>query len=58
MTGPVSLEVAGHQVTITHPDKVVFDSPTATRALTPSSTWSATTCPSPTGRCAVWPVAR
>ncbi len=25
MTGPVSLEVAGHRVTITHPDKVVFD---------------------------------
>ena len=25
MTGPVSLEVAGHDVTITHPDKVVFD---------------------------------
>jgi DNA ligase D-like protein (predicted polymerase) len=24
MTGPVSLEVAGHDVTITHPDKVVF----------------------------------
>ncbi len=24
MSGPVSLEVAGHQVTITHPDKVVF----------------------------------
>lgn len=24
MTGPVSLEVAGRQVTITHPDKVVF----------------------------------
>ncbi len=24
MTGSVSLEVAGHQVTITHPDKVVF----------------------------------
>nr|WP_156751838.1 DNA polymerase domain-containing protein [Mycobacterium sp. E2497] len=23
--GPVSLEVAGHEVTITHPDKVVFD---------------------------------
>jgi DNA ligase D-like protein (predicted polymerase) len=25
MTGPVSLEVAGRQVTITHPDKVVFE---------------------------------
>ncbi|OBA83855.1 DNA polymerase domain-containing protein [Mycobacterium sp. 1164966.3] len=25
MTEPVSLEVAGHQVTITHPDKVVFE---------------------------------
>ncbi len=25
MTGPVSLEVAGHQVKVTHPDKVVFD---------------------------------
>ncbi len=25
MAGPVSLEVAGHQLTITHPDKVVFD---------------------------------
>jgi DNA ligase D-like protein (predicted polymerase) len=25
MTGPESLEVAGHDVTITHPDKVVFD---------------------------------
>src|SRR6201988_2341352 len=25
MTGPVSLEVAGHEVTITHPDKVVFE---------------------------------
>ena len=25
MAGPVSLEVAGHQVTITHPDKVVFE---------------------------------
>jgi DNA ligase D-like protein (predicted polymerase) len=24
MTGPVSLEVAGHKVTVTHPDKVVF----------------------------------
>ena len=24
MTGPASLEVAGRQVTITHPDKVVF----------------------------------
>ena len=24
MTGPVSLEVAGHRVSITHPDKVVF----------------------------------
>jgi DNA ligase D-like protein (predicted polymerase) len=24
MTGPVSLDVAGHRVTITHPDKVVF----------------------------------
>ncbi len=24
MTGPVSLEVAGHRVTVTHPDKVVF----------------------------------
>ncbi|HSS24967.1 MAG TPA: DNA polymerase domain-containing protein [Mycobacterium sp.] len=24
MTGPVSLEVAGHEVTITHPDKIVF----------------------------------
>ncbi|QUR66019.1 DNA polymerase domain-containing protein [Mycobacterium spongiae] len=24
MTGPVSLHVAGHEVTITHPDKVVF----------------------------------
>jgi DNA primase len=24
MTGPVSLEVAGRQLTITHPDKVVF----------------------------------
>src|SRR6516164_5159418 len=24
MTGPVSLEMAGRQVTITHPDKVVF----------------------------------
>jgi DNA ligase D-like protein (predicted polymerase) len=24
MTGPVSLEAAGHQVSITHPDKVVF----------------------------------
>jgi DNA ligase D-like protein (predicted polymerase) len=27
MTGPVSLEVAGRQVTITHPDKVVFPGP-------------------------------
>jgi DNA ligase D-like protein (predicted polymerase) len=25
MTGPASLEVAGHEVTITHPDKVVFE---------------------------------
>ena len=25
MAGPVSLEVAGREVTITHPDKVVFD---------------------------------
>ncbi|HKI43506.1 MAG TPA: DNA polymerase domain-containing protein [Mycobacterium sp.] len=25
MTGPVSLEVAGHQVKVTNPDKVVFD---------------------------------
>ncbi len=25
MAGPVSLEVAGHEVTITHPDKVVFE---------------------------------
>jgi DNA ligase D-like protein (predicted polymerase) len=25
MPGPVSLEVAGHQVTVTHPDKVVFE---------------------------------
>jgi DNA ligase D-like protein (predicted polymerase) len=25
MTGPASVEVAGHQVTITHPDKVVFE---------------------------------
>ncbi|WP_454561124.1 DNA polymerase domain-containing protein [Mycobacterium haemophilum] len=25
MTGPVSLEVAGHQVAITHPDKIIFD---------------------------------
>lgn len=25
MTGPASLEVAGHQVAITHPDKVVFE---------------------------------
>ncbi|MBW0012173.1 DNA polymerase domain-containing protein [Mycobacterium sp.] len=25
MAGPVSLEVAGHHVTVTHPDKVVFD---------------------------------
>jgi DNA ligase D-like protein (predicted polymerase) len=25
MTGPVALEVAGHEVTITHPDKVVFE---------------------------------
>ncbi|OBF54496.1 DNA polymerase domain-containing protein [Mycobacterium sp. 852002-50816_SCH5313054-b] len=25
MTGPASLEVAGHQVTVTHPDKVVFE---------------------------------
>ncbi|MEZ0354022.1 DNA polymerase domain-containing protein [Mycobacterium sp. pR1184] len=25
MTGPVSMEVAGHHVTITHPDKVVFE---------------------------------
>ena len=24
MTGPVSLEVAGHEVTITHPDKLIF----------------------------------
>src|SRR5215475_6889435 len=24
MTGPVSLEVAGHEVTITHPDRVIF----------------------------------
>jgi DNA primase len=24
MTGPVSLDVTGHRVTITHPDKVVF----------------------------------
>ncbi len=27
MTGPVSLEVAGRRVTITHPDKVVFPGP-------------------------------
>ena len=27
MTGPVSLDVAGRQVTITHPDKVVFPGP-------------------------------
>ncbi|OBI83346.1 DNA polymerase domain-containing protein [Mycobacterium sp. 1245805.9] len=26
MTGPVGMEVAGHEVTITHPDKVVFES--------------------------------
>ena len=25
MAGPVSLEVAGRQVSITHPDKVVFE---------------------------------
>ena len=25
MTGPASVEVAGHEVTITHPDKVVFE---------------------------------
>ncbi|MGZ4528077.1 MAG: DNA polymerase domain-containing protein [Mycobacterium sp.] len=25
MSGPVSLEVAGHRVTVTHPDKVVFE---------------------------------
>src|SRR5947199_8915434 len=25
MTGPVSVEVAGREVTITHPDKVVFE---------------------------------
>ncbi|OBA60401.1 DNA polymerase domain-containing protein [Mycobacterium sp. 1100029.7] len=25
MTGPVAMEVAGHEVTITHPDKVVFE---------------------------------
>jgi DNA ligase D-like protein (predicted polymerase) len=34
MTGPASFEVAGHQVTITHPDKVVFEGRGDTRAYT------------------------
>jgi DNA ligase D-like protein (predicted polymerase) len=34
MTGPASFEVAGHQVTVTHPDKVVFEGRGDTRAYT------------------------
>lgn len=49
MTRPVLLEVAGHEVTVTHPDKVVFPARTATKhRAPPSSTWSAITCPWPT----------
>ena len=48
------LEVAGREVTITNPDKVVFPDDRAT----PSSTWSATTSPSPTARCAGSPAGR
>jgi DNA ligase D-like protein (predicted polymerase) len=34
MTGPVSLEVAGRQITITHPDKVVFPAQGGSRPYT------------------------
>ncbi|CAM2881094.1 DNA polymerase domain-containing protein [Mycobacterium simiae] len=34
MTGPVALEVAGHDVTITHPDRVVFAARGETRPYT------------------------
>jgi len=34
MAGPLSLEVAGRQVTITHPDKVVFPAQNGTRPYT------------------------
>jgi DNA ligase D-like protein (predicted polymerase) len=34
MTNPVSLEVAGHEVTVTHPDKVVFQSHAGAPAYT------------------------